>query len=103
MKTRVSIVDDDGPTRSILMEVISHVPSLEYVSDYGSSVQALSRLPKDRPDVVLMDINMPDPNGVECVRLLKPQMPDTQFLMLTVYQSTTHVFVALKAGVTGYL
>jgi DNA-binding NarL/FixJ family response regulator len=103
MKTRVSIVDDDGPTRSILIEVIRQVPGLEYVSDYGSSSAALSRLPSDRPDVVLMDINMPEPNGVECVRLLKPQMPDTQFLMLTVYQSATHVFSALKAGATGYL
>lgn len=103
MKTRVSIVDDDEPTRKILIEVIGRVPTLEYVSDYGDTHLALRGLPVDRPDVVLMDINMPEPNGVECVRLLKPQMPDTQFLMLTVYQSSTHVFAALKAGATGYL
>ena len=103
MKTRVSIVDDDEPTRKILIEVIGSVPTLEYVSDYGSTSQALSRLPAERPDVVLMDINMPQLNGVECVRLLKPQMRGTQFLMLTVYQSAEHVFAALKAGATGYL
>lgn len=103
MKTRVSIVDDDEPTRKILIEVIGRVPTLEYVSDYGSTTVALSRLPADRPDVVLMDINMPQPNGIECVRLLKPQMPKTQFLMLTVYESADHVFAALKAGATGYL
>ncbi len=103
MKTRVSIVDDDEPTRKILIEVINRVPTLKYVSDYGSSSLALSRLPADRPDVVLMDINMPEPNGVECVRLLKPQMPGTQFLMLTVYESADHVFAALAAGATGYL
>lgn len=103
MKTRVSIVDDDEPTRKILIEVIGRVPTLEYVSDYGSTTVALSRLQVDRPDVVLMDINMPQPNGIECVRLLKPQMPKTQFLMLTVYESADHVFAALKAGATGYL
>ena len=103
MKTRVSIVDDDEPTRKILIEVIGRVPALHYVSDYGSSSLALSRLPADRPDVVLMDINMPENNGVECVQLLKPQMPDTQFLMLTVYESAEHVFAALTAGATGYL
>ena len=103
MKTRVSIVEDDEPTRRILIEVIECVPELEYVSDYGLTSIALTRLLDDRPDVVLMDINMPEPNGVECVRLLKPQMPATQFLMLTVYESTEHVFAALAAGATGYL
>jgi DNA-binding NarL/FixJ family response regulator len=103
MKTRVSIVDDDEPTRKLLIELIGQVATLKYVSDYGSTSTALNRLPGDRPDVVLMDINLPQSNGVECVRLLKPRMPDTQFLMLTVYESADHVFAALKAGATGYL
>ena len=103
MKTRVSIVDDDEPTRRILIEMIGGVPSLEFVSDYGSTAVALARLPSDRPDVVLMDINMPELNGVECVKLLKPQMPDSQFLMLTIYESADHVFAALASGATGYL
>jgi DNA-binding NarL/FixJ family response regulator len=103
VKTRVSIVDDDDPTRKLLIEIIRQVPHLEYVSDYGSTSVALRQLPSDRPDVVLMDINLPEPNGVACVQLLKPLMPDTQFLMLTVYESANHVFAALKAGATGYL
>jgi DNA-binding NarL/FixJ family response regulator len=103
MKTRVSLVDDDERTRKVLIEVIRRVPTLEYLSDYGETSLALTRLPVDRPDVVLMDINMPAPNGVECVRLLRPKMPKTQFLMLTVYESADHVFAALKAGATGYL
>ncbi len=103
MKTRVSIVEDDEPTRRILTEVVQQVRTLELISDYGVTAKALERLPADRPDVVLMDINMPAPNGVECVRQLKPQMPQTQFLMLTVYESTDHVFAALAAGATGYL
>src|SRR5205814_357047 len=103
MKTRVSIVEDDEPTRNILIEVVQQVPTLEFVTAYGVTATALDRLPADRPDVVLMDINMPAPNGVDCVRQLKPRMPQTQFLMLTVYESTDHVFAALAAGATGYL
>lgn len=103
MRTRVSLVDDDEKTRKVLVEVIRRVPTLEYVSDYGDAALALNRLPADRPDVVLMDINMPETDGIECVRLLRPKMPRTQFLMLTVYESADHVFAALKAGATGYL
>lgn len=102
-RPRISIVEDDEPTRRILMEVIERVQSLELLSSYGSTTIALSRLPEDKPDVVLMDINMPPPNGVDCVRLLKPQMPETQFMMLTVYEAADHVFAALAAGATGYL
>jgi DNA-binding NarL/FixJ family response regulator len=75
MRTRVSIVEDDDPTRRILIEVVRQVPTLEFVTDYGVTATALKRLPSDRPDVVLMDINMPAPNGVDCVRQLKPQTP----------------------------
>lgn len=103
MSTRVSIVDDDEQTRRILMEVIQSEPTLKLVSEYGSSSNAINKLQHDLVDVVLMDINMPAPNGVECVRVLKPQMLDTQFLMLTVYDSADHVFAALAAGATGYL
>jgi RNA polymerase sigma factor (sigma-70 family) len=85
------------------MEVIERVPSLQLLSNYGNTSVALARLPADKPDVVLMDINMPWPNGVECVRQLKPQMPQTQFMMLTVYEAADHVFAALAAGATGYL
>ncbi|MEO6567980.1 MAG: response regulator transcription factor [Opitutaceae bacterium] len=100
---RISIVDDDEPTRRILMEVIKGAPELELVSHYAGSISAIESLAADRPDVVLMDINMPQCNGVECVRRLKPTMPQTQFLMLTVYEDADHIFAALAAGATGYL
>lgn len=64
---------------------------------------AVAALRADAPNVVLMDINMPGLNGVECVQRLKPQMPQTQFLMLTVYEDADHIFAALAAGATGYL
>lgn len=103
MKTRVAIVEDDEPTRRILVDVIASAPGLELVNHYGSTALAIERLPADRPDVVLMDINLPQINGVECVRRLRPRMPGTQFLMLTVYEDADHIFAALAAGATGYL
>ncbi len=102
-RTRISIVEDHEPTRRILSEVVETAPELQLVSQYESGIKALGALPDERPDVVLMDINMPELNGIECVQRLKPQMPATQFLMLTVYEDTDHIFAALAAGATGYL
>ncbi len=64
---------------------------------------ALQKLPADRPEVVLMDINLPGMNGVECVRQLKQAMPEVQAIMLTVYEDTENIFKALAAGANGYL
>lgn len=102
-RTRLAIVEDDAPTRQLLADVIGSAPELQLASEYGDSTAAVAALPQDRPDVVLMDINLPRLNGIECVRRLKPQMPATQFLMLTVYEDTDHIFAALAAGATGYL
>ena len=103
MSIRLSIVEDDEPTRRILADVIRSAPDLELLSHYGDTAQALESLPKDKPDVVLMDINLIGSTGVECVRHLKPLLPTTQFLMLTVYEDSDHIFAALAAGATGYL
>jgi DNA-binding NarL/FixJ family response regulator len=103
VQLRVSIVEDHEPTRRVLREIVDAAPGLCLVSDYRSSEKAVTSLASDRPNVVLMDINMPGLNGVECVRALKPQLPSTQFLMLTVYEDADHIFAALAAGATGYL
>ena len=73
------------------------------MSEHGSAESALAALPAAKPEVVLMDINLPGLNGIECVRQLKPLLPDTQFLMLTVYEDADHIFNALMVGATGYL
>lgn len=103
MNLRVSIVDDDEPISRILTDLVRETKNLEFVSAYNDTESALQNLPRERPDVVLMDINIPQLNGIECVRRLKPDMPDTQFLMLTVYADSDHIFSALAAGATGYL
>lgn len=103
MSIAVSIVEDDGPAREILTDWVNRAPGFRCVGQYGNAESALARLPADKPGVVLMDINLPGMSGIECVRQLKPQLPETQFVMLTVYEDTDHIFDALTAGASGYL
>ena len=103
MKISVSIVEDDAPVRASLARLIDSSPGCRCVSRHGSAEKALQEIPGVKPDVVLMDINLPGINGVECVRRLKPQLPATQIIMLTVYQNPENIFDALTAGATGYL
>lgn len=103
MAISVSIVEDNEQLRTTLARVIGRAQGFRCVSHYGSAEAALEGLPKDRPDVVLMDINLPGINGVECVRHLKPLLPNIQVVMLTVYEDTENIFNALAAGAAGYL
>ena len=103
MSLAVSIVEDNPQVRSSLAKLIDGAPGFRCVSRHGSAEDALVEIPKVKPEVVLMDINLPGINGVECVRRLKPLLPKTQMIMLTVYQNTEHIFNALAAGATGYM
>ena len=103
MSVSVSIVEDDAGVRASLAKLIDGSPGFRCLSQHPTAENALQEIPKANPDVVLMDINLPGLNGVECVRQLKPLLPRTQVIMLTVYQNTEHIFNALAAGATGYL
>jgi DNA-binding NarL/FixJ family response regulator len=99
----VAIVEDDAPARGILTDWIRGAEGFKCAGVYESAEAALAALPREKPSVVLMDINLPGMSGVECVRRLKPQMTDTQFVMLTVYEDPDHIFKALSFGASGYL
>ena len=103
MSIAVSIVEDNDQLRSTLARVISRAEGFLCVSQYGNAEAALEGLPRERPQVVLMDINLPGMNGVECVRQLKQILAGTQVIMLTVYEDTENIFNALAAGASGYL
>jgi DNA-binding NarL/FixJ family response regulator len=103
MPTTISIVEDNDKLRGTLAKVIDRAEGFKCVSDYGSAEDALADLPKVKPNVVLMDINLPGMNGVECVRKLKAILPGTQVMMLTVYEDTDNIFNALAAGASGYM
>ena len=103
MTTNVSIVEDNEQLRVTLARVLNRAEGFKCVSHYGSAEDALKGLPTDKPDVVLMDINLPGMNGVECVRLLKQSLPTVQVIMLTAYEDTENIFNSLAAGASGYL
>ena len=103
MPISVSIVEDNDQLRGTLARVISRAEGFKCVSHYPNAEAALAALPKDNPEVVLMDINLPGMNGVECVRQLKQVAPKIQAVMLTVYEDTDNIFAALAAGASGYL
>ena len=103
MPITVSIVEDNDQLRATLVRVLSRADGFRFVSEYGNAEAALKGLPEERPEVVLMDINLPGMNGVECVRQLKQLSPRIQIIMLTVYEDTENIFNALAAGATGYM
>jgi DNA-binding NarL/FixJ family response regulator len=100
---RVSIVEDDEGIRSSLEAMIRRAPGLHLVSQFANGGSAVKEIPAHPPDVVLMDINLPDTKGFDCVRRLKAACPKVQFLMLTVYEDSDSLFNSLRAGASGYL
>src|SRR5687767_11297929 len=103
MPIKVSIVEDNDQLRSTLTRVLDRADGFECLSSYPNAEAALEDLPQKKPDVVLMDINLPGMNGVECARKLKQAAPQIQIMMLTVYEDTENIFNALAAGASGYL
>ena len=99
----VSIVEDDVKVRGSLARLIDSTEGLTCVSQHPDAENALKEIPIALPEVVLMDINLPGLNGVECVRLIKERLPDIQVVMLTVYENTNIIFNALSSGASGYL
>jgi len=100
---RVSIVDDESGLRRSISAFINGAPGFRCVSTYSTAREALRGLPLDRPDVVLMDINMAGMDGIECVGRLKALHPQMQIVMLTVYEDSEQIFRALTAGASGYM
>ena len=103
MAIAVAIVEDDAQARKILAGWISRASGFRLDGEWGCAENAMADLCSIQPNVVLMDINLPGISGVEAVKKLKPALPDTQFVMLTVYEDADHIYNALAAGATGYL
>ena len=101
--TTVALVEDSAPMRRNLERMLRRAPGVRCVCACGSAEEALEQIPRHKPDVVLMDINLPGASGIECTTRLKVQLPAMQVIMLTVYEDTTSIFSALKAGACGYL
>lgn len=103
MAIRVALVEDDERVRGSLAMLVGGSPGFELIGSYSDAESALENIPKTAPDVVIMDVQLPKLSGIECVRNLKPKLPRTQIIILTVYQDEECVFNALRAGAVGFL
>ena len=103
MSISIAIVEDLDVIRNGLKDFISLSTDFLIVGSFKTGEEALQKLPEIRPDIVIMDINLPGMNGIECIRQVKDKSPGTQFMMFTVYENDDKVFEALKAGASGYL
>ena len=103
MHIAVAIVEDDPRVREELGKLIDRSPGFQCLGLHSDGETALAEIPRQRPDVVLMDINLPGMTGIECVRRLKAALPSVQIVMLTVYDEVGQLFSSLQAGACGYL
>ena len=99
----VAIVEDLDEVRDGLTQFINGDPEFDVVEAFTNAEKAVLSLPRLQPDIVIMDINLPGMNGIECIVTVKERCPGTQFMMFTVYENDEKVFEALKAGASGYL
>ena len=101
--TRVLIADDDDLMRSGLIELLTVDPSIEIVGEAATGQQAVESVIRLAPDVVLMDVRMPDGDGIEATRRLSAAGSPTRILILTTFAQDDYVFDALRAGASGFL
>jgi DNA-binding NarL/FixJ family response regulator len=103
MPITLTIVEDLDEVREGLRNFLALSPEFNVLDTFRTAEEALEAIPRLTPDIVIMDINLPGMNGIECIRSVRSLSPHTQFMMFTVYENDEKVFEALKAGASGYL
>ncbi len=103
MSITISIVEDMRDTRENLIAMLSKQPGMRVLNAYSTGEAGLRGIPLDRPDVALIDINLPGISGIECVAQLKAIMPALEVLMVTTYEERDLIFNSLRAGAKGYV
>jgi DNA-binding NarL/FixJ family response regulator len=103
MSIQCVIVEDDEVVAEYLREMIETSEGISFVGHVKTESEALAKIPAWGPEVVLMDIKLRQGNGIDCIRKLKPDLPLTNFLVITVFEESDTVLESLKAGATGYI
>jgi len=103
MAISVSIVEDQEATRATVVALIRRTPGLSCLAAYATGEAALTGVPTQMPDVLLVDIRLPRMSGIECVAQLKARAPKLQILMVTTYEERELIFDSLRAGASGYI
>jgi DNA-binding NarL/FixJ family response regulator len=101
--TRIAIVEDNKVIRESLVEFVHADPDCSCVCTCATAEEALEAIPRHQPEIVLMDIQLPNLSGIECTTQLKRMIPALHIIMVTVYEDTERIFKALRAGACGYL
>ena len=102
MPISVAIVEDNVEICEMLTRTVERASSLRFLQSFSSGEEALEKLPALKPDVVIMDIQLPGITGVECTLQIKALVPEIQVLVFTVFGDSDLVFKALEAGASGY-
>lgn len=103
MSLRVTIFDDNKNIRESINMLLGTVPGLEVVGSYSHVLDCIDDIKESKPDVVLMDIEMPGMSGIEAVKKIKKEFPQIQVLMQTVFEDDDRVFDSICAGASGYI
>jgi len=103
MPITVSIVEDNPGARRSLVDLLTGDTGVQCLGAYPTGEAALSGIPVEKPEVALVDINLPGMSGIECVAQLKAKMPELCVLMLTTYEEDDLIFNSLRAGASGYM
>jgi DNA-binding NarL/FixJ family response regulator len=101
--TRIAIIEDNKIIRESLVEFVQADPECRCVCACATAEEALTAIPRHQPEIVLMDIQLPNLSGIECTARLKRMIPSLHIIMVTVYEDTERIFRALRAGACGYL
>jgi len=101
--TKIAIVEDNKVIRESLTEFVHADPECRCVCACATAEEALKVFPKHEPEIVLMDIQLPNMSGIDCIAQLKQMLPSVQIIMVTVYEDTERIFKALRMGACGYL
>lgn len=102
-KIRVAVFDDNDDRRMSLKYLIGMLPDMDFVGGFPDARDAIKNVSQTRPDVILMDIEMPDVTGIQAVSTIKKAFPEVSILMQTIFDDEAMIFDALKAGASGYL
>ena len=102
-KIKVVIVDDHALIREGIKKLLELEESFDIVALAGDGVEALEVIEKVRPDVVLLDINMPNMNGIDCLKQIKAEYPDTKVVMLTIHEDAEYLIETINIGAEGYV
>jgi two-component system, NarL family, response regulator DevR len=103
MPLRVVLVDDHEVVRNGIKSLLEETPDVSVVGEAGTVKDAIARVEWARPDVVIMDVRLPDGSGIEATREIRARLPKTQVLMLTTFADEEALFASIMAGAAGYV